>query len=179
MQLIPHHRDVGPLHRQLTPSFPHNGLAKAVVLPYEVDTFDATVFAQRVHESGHAHIRMGIKAEVPKTAFFIRQRRIDRRVIQEHNPFGRFAFIVFVDSLHQRAGGSRGVALQNKTRTAVNGRAQRRQRFLSLALAVVTLQHQGSGRSAGQLDAPARIHPLHSPQNIAVHRFAAVGVGAA
>ena len=178
MQLLAGDADVRALLRQLLARLAQHALAKAVVLAQQIHRFERCVLAQHLHQRGQAHVGVGVKAEMPKAAFLIGQRRVYRRVVQKQHPARRVAGIVFLDGINQRGRHCRGVALQHHPRTAVNGQAQRRERLLRLALAVKALQHHGHGHLT-QSHATTRINPLDGPAQIAKNRLAAAGIGAA
>ena len=72
-----------------------------IVLVEQVDFFD---FGQVLDEGGHGfhlHGGIGIKAEMPVTAFAVGEIRVDRRVVEENDFLARVAFVVFVHSIEQ------------------------------------------------------------------------------
>ena len=105
VQLIADDFHVWPLGGNLPLCFFQNRLAKAVVLANQVNAFGVFVAREHIHQCGHAHVGMGVKPEVPVAALFIRQRRVDCRIIQENHALGRLAFVVFVDRVNQHGRG--------------------------------------------------------------------------
>ena len=123
---------------------------------------------------------MGIKPEVPKTAFFIGKDRVNGRVIQEQHALARLALVVFVDGLDQGCGIGRRVALHDELSPVIDGRLERGHGFLVLALAVVARQCHGASPgggplSPGQGNATARVDTLHGPNQIAKDGFSRIG----
>ena len=174
MQLVANDGHVGPLRGELAPRLTQHRLAKAVVLPDQVRTAHALVGAQHLHQRRHAHVGMGIEAEMPEAALFVGELGVDGRVVQKQHTPGTVTLVVLGNSVQQRCRRGRGIALQHDTRAIVDGGAQRRQRLLARPLAVVARQRQGAG-TARQHDAAARVHPLGGPQQVAVHRLTGVG----
>ena len=121
---------------------------------------------------------MGIEAKVPEAAAFVGQNGIHGRVIEKQHAARGIALVVFLNGLDQcgRRGGT--VALKDDACAIVNGHAQSQQGLFVLAFAVVALQNQAT-RPIGELDATAVVHPLQRPHQVAVHRLAGVGKGAA
>jgi hypothetical protein len=177
VQLVAHHGHIGALRGQLLFGLAQHGLAKAVVLTDEVHAFERFVLTHHFHERGHAHVGVGIKAEMPEAAFLVGEDGIYRRVIEEQHALARLALVVFVDGLDQHRCRGRRIALQDDLRAVIDGRAQRRQGLFVLALAVVALQRQRprAASGCGQLHAAARIHALDGPEDVAKHRLARVG----
>ena len=180
MQLLAHQSDVGPNQRELTFGFTGHGVTKTVVLANDVDTLERLVLFDHLHQRGHAHVGMGVKPEVPKTAFFVGQDRVNSRVIEKQHALAWLALVVFVDGLDQGRGVGRRVALHHKLGAVIDSRFERRHGLLGLAFAVVALQQQGSSHRAnpiraGQLHAAAGIDTLHSPNQITKDRLTGVG----
>ena len=142
MQLVADDLHVGPLLAQLLSGFAQHRLTKAVVLPDQVNAFERLVVLEHIHQRGHSHVGMRVKAKVPEAAFLVGQRRLYRRVIEKQHALGRLPLIVFVDGVNQHGRRGRGVALRNDAYAVVDSRAQRSQRLFVLALAVVTLDTQ-------------------------------------
>ena len=173
VQLVAHDAHIGPLHAKLAPCFAQHGLAKAVVLPDQIGTVYGLVVLDDLHQRSHAHIGMGIEAEMPEAAALVGQRRVHGRIVQIQHTARRVSAVVLVDGVEKRRRCGRRVALHDDARTAVYGRAQRRQRLFVLPLAVIALYHQFM-RTVGQAHAAARVHPLGRPQQIAEHGLARV-----
>ena len=107
VQLVAHHGHIGALRGQLLFGLAQHGLAKAVVLTDEVHAFERFVLTHHFHERGHAHVGVGIKAEMPEAAFLVGEDGIYRRVIEEQHALARLALVVFVDGLDQHRCGGR------------------------------------------------------------------------
>jgi hypothetical protein len=104
MQLVADELHVRALGTQLAPRFAQHRLAKAVVLADEVHALHASIIADDLHQSGHAHVGVGVESEVPEAAFLIGQDRVHRRVVEEqHTPAG-FALVVLVERVDQHGG---------------------------------------------------------------------------
>ena len=181
MQLFTRNANVRALQAELVFGLAQHALAKAVVLADQVHTFERLVVTNHLHERGHAHVGMGVKAKVPEAAFLVGERRVYCRIVQKQHAFAWLALVVFVDGVDQRRRRGRRVALQHKARAAVDGQAQVGQRLLGLALAVHAIQHQHLlGRSSTRSrHAAARVDAFYGPSQVAKHGFAAIGVGAA
>ena len=121
---------------------------------------------------------MCVKAKVPEIAARLGQAGVDRRVIQKHDLAGRIAVVVFVDGFDEGSGHRRTIALQNNPRPIVNGRAQSGQAFFDLTFVVVAFQSQLALGTA-PVDTTTFVDALDAPSQIAPHRFASVGKGAA
>ena len=180
VQLVAHHRHVGALRGQLLLGLAQHGLAKAVVLANQVHALEGFVLAHHLHQRGHAHVGVGVKAEVPEAALFVGEDRVHRRVVQEQHAFAGFTLVVLVDGFDQHRSRGRRIALQDDLRAVINCCAQGRQGFFVLALAVVAFQHQRAlaASRSGQGHTTARIHTFHGPVHVAKHRLACVGKGA-
>ena len=176
MQLVPDDLHIGTLHAQLLAGLAQHRLAKAVVLADQVDAFDRLVILEHIHQGRHAHVGVGIKTKMPVAALFVRQDGIDRRIVQEQHALARLALVVLVDGIDQRCRYGRRIALRNHRHAIIDGRTQRRQRFLVLPLVVIAFDRQVA-RTAGQLDATARIDALSGPDQVAKHRLTGVGEG--
>ena len=173
MQLIAYDLHIRPLQSDLFPGFTQHTLPKAVVLSDQVNAFQCLVVFKHLHQRSHAHVGMRVEAEMPVAAFFVRQRRIHRRVIQKKHALGRLTFVVFVDGVNQHGSSRRRVSLCNYRDPVVNRRTQRRQRLFVLPLAVIALNAHRSV-AARQLHAAARIDALGGPDQIAKNRLARV-----
>jgi hypothetical protein len=68
VQLVAHHGHIGALRGQLLFGLAQHGLAKAVVLADQVHAFERFVLTHHLHQRGHAHVGVGIKAEMPEAA---------------------------------------------------------------------------------------------------------------
>jgi len=145
-----------------------HGLAKTVVLPDQVSGLDLFVVLEHLHERGHAHVGVGVKAEMPEAALVVGQHRIDRRVVQEQHALAGLALVVLVDRVDQHQRLRRRIALQDHLRAVVDGRTQRRQRFFVLAFAVVAQQLQRA-LALGGFHAAARVDPLDGPDDVSHH----------
>ena len=174
MQLFSHHLHVGALGGQLLAGLAQHGLAEAVVLPDEVDLLQALVGLDGLHQRGHAHVGMGVEAEVPEAALLVGQGRVHRRIVQEQHPPRRVAFVVFADRIQQGRSGSRRIALQDELRPVVDGGTQGRQCLFVLALAVVA-RHGQQALAVGQAHTAPGIHPLGGPDQVAKDGLTGVG----
>jgi hypothetical protein len=63
VQLVAHDGHVGALRGQLLFGLAQHGLAKAVVLADQVHALERFVLTHHLHQRGHAHVGMGVKAE--------------------------------------------------------------------------------------------------------------------
>ena len=104
MQLLAHQSDVGPHQRQLAFGFTGHSVTKTVVLANDVNTLERLVLFNHLHQCGHAHVGMGVKPEVPKTAFLISQDRVNSRIVEKQHALAWLALVVFVDGLDQGRG---------------------------------------------------------------------------
>ena len=132
---------------------------------------------QHIHQRIHAHVGMGIEAEMPKAALFIGQRRIDGRVVEKQHALLRGALVVLFHRVEDGLGRGRGIALQHVLRTGIARRLQRRQRLVALALAVKAqqLQRALAALLLRQGHAAAGVDALDRPGQVAKHRLAGVG----
>ena len=170
VQLIAHDTHIGPLRRQLASGLAQHGLTKAVVLPYQIGALHRLIVLDDLHQRRHAHVGMGIKAEVPEAAALIGQRRVYRRIVQIQHPARRVAAVVLFNRIQQCRRRGRRVALHDDARAVVYGCAQGRQRFFILPLAVIAFNHQRM-KTVRQAHAGARIHALGRPQQVAKNGF--------
>ena len=114
MQLVADDLHVRSQQAKLPSGFPRDRLAKAVILPDQVDTSQRLVVLEYRHQCRHAHVGMSVKTEVPEAAFFIGKAGINRRVVEKkHTPTG-FALIVLVDGIDQGCGDGRRIPLHNE-----------------------------------------------------------------
>src|SRR5690349_19689389 len=120
---------------------------------------------------------MRVETKVPEAAQLVRERRVDRRVVEKQHSTLRVALVVLVERIDQRCRGRGAVALRDETRAAVDRGPQHCQRFLVVALAVVALQAQRAC-AVGQMHATARVDSVDSKHQIAISRLAAISEGA-
>jgi hypothetical protein len=149
VQFVADDLHVGALHAELAARLAQHRLAEAVVLPDQVHALERGVVLHRVHQRGHAHVGMRVETEVPEAAALVGQHRVDRGVVEEDHAARRIALVVLVDGIEQRRGRGRRVALQHDARAVVHGGAQRGERLLVLALAVVAVELQRASAAQG------------------------------
>jgi len=174
MKLVANDLNVGPLCRHHRARLLQHLLTKAVVLADKVELFQRSVGLQHIGERSQAHVCVGVKTEMPETAFLVCERRLHRRVVQKQAAVAGLALVVFVQRVDQHRRRGRTVALQDETDPRVLRAAQHGQRFFAVALAVKAQQFQRP-RAAGQLHAAACIDAINCHGNVAKHRFTGVG----
>ena len=77
-----HHAHIGALGCQLALGFAQHRLSKTVILADQVHVLQCLVLAHHVHERGHAHVGMGIKAEMPEAALLVGQTGFHGGIVQ-------------------------------------------------------------------------------------------------
>ena len=111
-------------------------LAVRVILVDQVDLFDVGLVFHEGRQGFHFHGRVSVQAEMAKSAFFVGEGGIDRRVVEVNHFFPRVALVVLLHRIGQHQRDGRAVALRHVAKALVNGGFQDVLRFLRRALVV-------------------------------------------